>query len=194
MRDIYDYIEVFRGVIAHNDADQIVARLEAYKWQEHKWGEKADDPGGGISYKDDVTHNHDTEFSEAPVETSEKAIIKAAINEALTRYAQKWPLSNPTAYSPVSMHKYDANTMMKPHVDHIHTFFDGKIRGIPILSIVGLLNGPDEFQGGQFMFNDEKDPKLEKGDVLIFPSNFIYKHKVQLVTSGTRYSYVTWAF
>jgi len=84
--------------------------------------------------------------------------------------------------------------MMKPHVDHIHTLFDGKIRGIPILSIVGLLNGPDEFQGGQFVFNDEKDPKLEKGDVLIFPSNFIYKHKVQLVTSGTRYSYVTWAF
>ena len=34
--------------------------------------------------------------------------------------------------------------------------------------------------------------KLEKGDALMFPSNFMYPHEVMPVTKGTRYSIITW--
>mgnify|MGYP001213588018 CR=1 FL=1 len=34
---------------------------------------------------------------------------------------------------------------------------------------------------------------LKKGDVVIFPSNFMYPHRVEKVTKGTRYSFVTWS-
>ena len=30
------------------------------------------------------------------------------------------------------------------------------------------------------------------GDILIFPSNFMYPHKVEPVIEGTRYSYISW--
>lgn len=81
---------------------------------------------------------------------------------------------------------------MLPHVDHIHYLFDGKSKGIPVLSIVGLLN--DDFTEGRFVFWDKYDIDMEAGDIVIFPSNFLYKHRVTPVTQGIRYSFVSWAF
>ena len=81
---------------------------------------------------------------------------------------------------------------MELNIDNMHSLFDGDRRGIPILSMMGVLN--DDFEGGMFVFNEHKEVRLEKGDVLIFPSNFIYRHKVRLVTSGTRYSWMSWAY
>ena len=65
------------------------------------------------------------------------------------------------------------------------------MKGIPILSIVGLLN--DNYEGGEFMIRG-KEVKLIRGDILIFPSNFIYPHEVKDITKGIRYSFVSWAF
>jgi predicted 2-oxoglutarate/Fe(II)-dependent dioxygenase YbiX len=81
---------------------------------------------------------------------------------------------------------------MKTHHDHIQSLFDGERKGIPVLSIVGLLN--DDFDGGEFVFFDEHKVNLKKGDILIFPSIFIFPHRVAKVTKGTRYSFVSWAW
>ncbi len=35
---------------------------------------------------------------------------------------------------------------------------------------------------------------LKAGEIMIFPSNFLYPHRVDLVTKGTRYSYVSWTW
>ena len=51
----------------------------------------------------------------------------------------------------------------------------------------------DDFEGGEFaFFKRELKYKLEKGDALLFPSNFMYPHEVMPVTKGTRYSIITW--
>jgi predicted 2-oxoglutarate/Fe(II)-dependent dioxygenase YbiX len=78
---------------------------------------------------------------------------------------------------------------MALHADHIHSRFDGERKGIPILSVLGVLN--DDYEGGEFVLIDEKID-LNKGDIIIFPSNFMYPHKVEPVTKGTRYSYISW--
>jgi predicted 2-oxoglutarate/Fe(II)-dependent dioxygenase YbiX len=81
---------------------------------------------------------------------------------------------------------------MKQHCDHIHSLFEGERKGIPVLSIVGLLN--DDFEGGEFiMWGDEVIP-MSAGSVLVFPSNFMYPHRVNPVTKGTRYSFVSWSW
>ena len=67
--------------------------------------------------------------------------------------------------------------------------FDGERKGIPILSVLGVLN--DDYEGGEFYLVDEKT-NLSKGDIIIFPSNFMYPHKVEPVTKGIRYSYISW--
>jgi len=51
----------------------------------------------------------------------------------------------------------------------------------------------DDYEGGEFTFFDRRlKYRLNTGDVLMFPSTFMYPHEVMPVTSGTRYSIVTW--
>ena len=51
----------------------------------------------------------------------------------------------------------------------------------------------DDFEGADFMLCGEKID-LKKGDILLFPSNFMYPHEVTETTKGTRYSFVAWTF
>ena len=81
---------------------------------------------------------------------------------------------------------------MANHCDHISSLFDGKRKGIPILSIIGLLN--DDFEGGELIMFEDKKIDTKKGDLLIFPSNFMYPHEIMPVTKGVRYSYVSWVW
>ena len=93
--------------------------------------------------------------------------------------------------SPIRFNRYFKNVKMDYHFDHIRTLFDGKRKGIPVLSIVGLLN--DDFSGGEFILNEETVP-LKKNSLLIFPSNFLYIHGVNPIIKGVRYSFVTWVW
>ena len=120
------------------------------------------------------------------------------LREAVHNYQQKY--SSPKDeikprwikhISPPRINRYKVGTKMRAHYDHIHSLFDGDLRGVPILSFVGLLN--DNYKGGEFMCRDKKI-KLTRGDILMFPSNFMYPHEVKEITKGIRYSFVGWAF
>ena len=61
------------------------------------------------------------------------------------------------------------------------------------LSITVQLSSPDEYEGGEFEFNECESPKANvkaRGTVLVFPSYL--QHKVKPVTSGVRKSLVAW--
>jgi predicted 2-oxoglutarate/Fe(II)-dependent dioxygenase YbiX len=94
-------------------------------------------------------------------------------------------------FSHPNLNRYDIGTKMSLHQDHIYSLFNGTIKGIPILSIVGLLN--NEFEGGEFVLWGDEIIRLEAGDILVFPSLFAYPHHVNTVTKGSRYSFVSWA-
>ena len=81
---------------------------------------------------------------------------------------------------------------MHLHADRVQQMFDGERKGIPTLSVVGLLN--DNFTGGDFIMLEDNKVELGAGDILIFPSTFMYQHKVTLITEGTRYSFVSWVW
>ena len=80
--------------------------------------------------------------------------------------------------------RYKTGDYVKKHVD---TSSDQH----RTLSCSLILN--DDYEGGEITFLDgEIKPNLKKGDLLIFPSSFTYPHQVLPVTSGTRYSIITW--
>lgn len=56
------------------------------------------------------------------------------------------------------------------------------------LSMTALLS--DDFEGGEFQFYDLDPIKMNKGDVIFFPSFEL--HRVNPVTKGVRHSLVTW--
>jgi len=60
------------------------------------------------------------------------------------------------------------------------------------LSIVMFLN--NDFEGGDFVFSELKvRVRPEPGMMVCFPSNHHYRHGVEPVIKGTRYSIVCWA-
>jgi len=87
---------------------------------------------------------------------------------------------------------YPKNTGMGTHCDHVSNQFDGTRRGIPVLSVLGMLT--DNFKGGKLLFWDETIIEFQAGEVLIFPSNFLYPHRVMPVLEGDRYSFIKWVW
>jgi hypothetical protein len=97
-----------------------------------------------------------------------------------------------SGFSSIRFNKYKKNKQMAEHCDHIHTLFDGEIKGIPILSVVGVLN--ENYSGGEFIMFQDSEIKFQSGDLLIFPSIFLYPHKIKPVKKGMRYSFVSWTW
>jgi PKHD-type hydroxylase len=90
--------------------------------------------------------------------------------------------------------KYDVDSHYNWHVDTQKEREDGHYRK---LSLSLMLSNQDEFEGGEFIFNENGDQekakgiKLNKGDLVIFYSTI--PHKVCPVTKGQRLTLVTWA-
>ena len=88
---------------------------------------------------------------------------------------------------------YSKGSFFKEHTDQLtfspNSFFDkGSCRQ---LSVVVQLN--DDYSGGILsFFNDQYLIPKQKGLAVVFPSNFLFPHRVSLVTEGTRFSLVTW--
>ena len=112
------------------------------------------------------------------------------IDELNVDYFNSW-----NGYSNPRFNCYTKDVKMKMHCDHIYSLFTSdehpEPKGVPILSIVGLLN--DDFTGGEFIIG-EKNLNLTSGDVAVFPSNFMFPHKVNTIKNGERYSFVSWVW
>ena len=53
---------------------------------------------------------------------------------------------------------------------------------------------PDDYKGGEFIMFDDYEIKFKAGDLIIFPSVFLYPHLVKPVKKGIRYSFVSWCY
>lgn len=107
-----------------------------------------------------------------------------------------WLQGSIQSFSRARLNRYPQGSDMAPHIDHIKALFDGKDKGIPVLSVVGVFNRAEK--GGEFLIKcptmDEKEFLSESNTVVVFPSCFIYEHRVSTVEEGVRDSYVSWAY
>lgn len=76
------------------------------------------------------------------------------------------------------------------YVWHTDSEFLLKSQVIRKLSVVCMLSDSSEYSGGAFEFETYGEIKLERGDVLVFPS--FLKHRVTPVTEGLRKTAVIW--
>ena len=103
---------------------------------------------------------------------------------AIKKYREKFPLCKIKEDSGYDLIRYNEGQFYSTHTD--------SFKEIPrAVSCSFALN--DDYEGGEFaFFNRELVYKLKKGSCIMFPSNFMYPHEIMPVTSGTRYSIVTW--
>lgn len=185
-KDLRDYVKVYKNIFDKEFCDQTVESLKAAEWHLHSFYEPQ--TGDLVSYDKELSVSWDMIMEKPVIHQRLWGVIEQYILKDHSHF-KEW-FSGWTGYTVPRFNKYDVNTQMKLHCDHIHSMFDGNVKGIPILSIVGSLN--NDYEGGEFIMWDDEKIELEAGDVMIFPSNFMYPHRVEKVTTGTRYSFVSW--
>jgi len=191
MKNIKDYILHLDNWIPENICKKTIEELSDNNiWQIHTYADnktfisksKNGNKELDICYGNDITYSKDIH------ELTWKALEKYIVIENLGGEAfDGWK-----GFSQIRFNRYSKNQIMSKHCDHIHSLFTGEIRGIPILSIVGVLN--DDYKGGEFIMFDDYEIKFKTGDLIIFPSVFLYPHLVKPVKKGVRYSFVSWCY
>ena len=192
MINLKDYILHLNNWIPKNIIDKSLKELKKDKtWERHK-------------YQNPKNSNHtfhmngDKELDVCGGEklTYYKELMKLTW-KAIERYIIIDKIGGDTinswnGFSKIRFNRYKKNQIMSKHVDHIHDLFTGERKGIPILSIVAVLN--DDYEGGEFILFDDYEIKFKAGDLIIFPSAFLYPHLVKPIKKGTRYSFVSWCY
>lgn len=109
--------------------------------------------------------------------------IFQAVKKCVDDYGNYWGVGI-RSYEAFNFVKYEgAGTHFKIHADHGPTY-------VTTISIVVYLN--DDYEGGEIWFPrmDNLSIKPKAGDIVVFPSTYIYEHASQDMISGTKYSVV----
>jgi len=180
------YIKKYK-LIDEKDCKEIVSEIENLNWQQHTFYSP--------SIKKISEKSGEKEFDCVYAEISTKELIMKKIWDAYFNYIKdlnfRW-FDGWTGYSDVRFNRYTENKIMAEHWDYISGIFDGQRKGVPIMSALGSLN--DDYNGGELIFFGDKVIPLKTGEIMIFPSNFLYPHKVNPVKKGIRYSFVSWSW
>jgi len=131
----------------------------------------------GISFKQIIEKNQ-------KIRKDLDSYLYVSAANAIKQYREKYPKCGIKEDTGYDLLKYEVGQFYTTHTDS----FKDRPRAV---SCSFALN--DDYEGGEFAFFDrELVYKLKKGDALMFPSNFMYPHEIMPVTSGIRYSIVTW--
>ncbi len=105
-----------------------------------------------------------------------------SIRNCVDDYGRYWGVGI-SSYEAFNFVKYEgAGTHFKIHADHGPTY-------VSTTSIVAYLN--EGYQGGELWFpRFDLTIKPRVGDIVVFPSTYIYEHASQEMISGTKYSVV----
>ena len=183
-----DLIHIERGAIASDLCDYIIKDIQTRQWEKHSWYSNGE-------YHSEETKELDVQHITSDLQSSLLPVMNHVASSYVKKYSYKQTYRTQTImsmYSPVRFNRYSDGQIMRQHHDHIHSLFDGEAKGIPVLSFI--LNFNNDYEGADLYFwNDYKIP-LGKGDVVIFPSLFLFPHGVTEIKKGVRYSGVAWSW
>ena len=191
MNNLKDYIFHLDNWIPKNICNKSIEELSNDNtWERHKFSDsqtfEAESKNGNkeldICFGDNLTYLK--ELHNLTWKALEKYIV---IDKVGGETLEGW-----AGFSQIRFNRYNKNQIMSKHIDHIQSIFTGEKRGIPFLSIVCVLN--EDYEGGEFIMFDDYEIKFKTGDLIIFPSIFLYPHLVKPIKQGTRYSFVSWCY
>lgn len=183
MKNIKDYIVVLKNIVPNELCDAILAEY----LKSSDWADAPIDLG-----KLDKTRRNCTgvAMSEPSViqNNKERARLDAEVfkcaAKCIEEYNKKFKKVNIKEDTGYELLRYNKGQFYIQHVD-------SSAEEHRLVSCSFHLN--DDYEGGEFgFFNREMKIKAGKGDVVMFPSNFMYPHEIMPVTKGTRYSIITW--
>lgn len=176
-----DYIKLYSNTYTSSECKDIINVMSLNKWDRHTWYS----PGGNTEMRDYDPYVMD--IADFP--------LKPVMNK-IGEYTNELSLYPPivSQMSKPRANQYRLGQRMDAHNDHIHSLFQND-QGIPVLSIIIMLD--EDYDGGELVYefkDGDISYKLKAGDVIIWPSLFMYPHRVNEVTRGIRTSVVSWAY
>jgi len=185
-QELSSYIKIYKNIIPKSVCDTSINYLSNVNWVSNEFYNYVNN--NSVIQIEDKSKYHESDC------VINKELMDISFN-ILKKYVKDLNFSWFNQWSGISHPRYnyyEKNSEMSFHCDHIHSLFDGERKGIPTLSIVGCLN--ENYTGGEIEFFGNTEYKLNRGDIVIFPSNFLYPHKVKTIISGERYSYAIWVW
>ena len=185
-----ELIHVEKGIIPANLCDYIIQDTEKREWRPHTWYSATDNTFGS-----EETMELDVQGITAELQQ----LLTPIMIQAGSAYNQKYAYLKcdrtqqiMNKFSTIRFNRYKPGQIMRQHHDHIHSLFDGNEKGIPVLSFVLNLN--DNYRGADLYFWQDHVVPLGKGDIIMWPSLFLFPHGVTEARDGMRYSAVSWAW
>jgi hypothetical protein len=188
-----NFIEIFKGIHVYNNSEDvslIVDRLEdlLLNFSEPGWQQAKIINSESKGYVVDKSLRSNLYFSlNLSLKYPDLIIKKMEYIDALINKSIFKPLKNYENKFAIKITKKDYHEVLKYREgDHLSSHTDDNGGNKPRVSLLFYLN--DDYQGGEICF-DFIDIKYspKKGDIIIFPSSYIYRHHVEKVTNGTRY-------
>tara|TARA_B100001094_G_C17855845_1_gene634954 strand:+ start:51 stop:650 length:600 start_codon:yes stop_codon:yes gene_type:complete len=186
-------IFIAEKIIPADLCDAIVKDIETREWKPHKW------------YNPTTDKSTSEETKELDIQVSSPELHKTLvpfITNAGRMYNQNYAYKHPSCadrtgqimfqFSILRFNRYKPGQIMRQHHDHIHSIFDGNVKGLPAVSFI--LNFNNDYEGSDLFFWEDTVVKLGKGDIVMFPSNWLFPHGVTEATKGKRYSAVCWGW
>jgi predicted 2-oxoglutarate/Fe(II)-dependent dioxygenase YbiX len=178
-----NFIHIERGLIPKDTCRFVIDSIKNKSWSSHLWSTDGTD---NFSYP---TKELDVLEPTPDLEDILNPLISLSV-KYYNDFIGSEKVSQVTCFSPVRFNRYQKGQTMRIHCDHIKTLFEGEVRGIPVLSII--INFNDDYKGGDLIFWDDYKVDLGEGDVVVFPSLFLFPHRIEEVTENIRYSGVAW--
>ena len=184
--------ELATGIVAYDnvfiDAIKYIDKINenGISWRSAEVLVNQDENVSGTNYKardtDLIMLQHHTNTDESILGLFTKEFheaLKPCLDDYINSYGAKIEkFENP------QLLRYGKEQMFHDHVDD-HPFFTRRI------SLTFYLN--DNYEGGDVEFSKfNLRFKAKANQLLIFPSNYIYNHRVYAVTDGLRYVIVQW--
>ena len=186
-------IFIAEKIIPADLCDAVVKDIETRKWTPHTWYNNQQD-----AYVSEETMELDVQGVTPQLQKTLSNFIVEAGRQYNGIYAYQHPSCVERTgqlmytFCPLRFNRYESGQIMRQHHDHINSIFDGKIKGTPVLSFI--LNFNDDYEGADLYFWEDTVVKLGKGDICMFPSNWLFPHGVTEATKGKRYSGVCWGW
>jgi len=189
--DLHDYIKIDNVISKHlciDTMNELTKRSEDFK--QHEFSYAKDGSTIAISGEKEL----DYDYSEVSTKNELMNIVFNSIKDYILHLKYPW-FNGWQGYTDIRWNRYKEDKVMSEHCDHIHNMFQGERKGIPILSVVGQLSDPyKDYEGGEFVMFKDEVMNLNQGDIMIFPSIFMYPHRVNAIKKGTRYSFISWVW
>tara|TARA_R100000655_G_scaffold59008_1_gene97476 strand:- start:564 stop:1139 length:576 start_codon:yes stop_codon:yes gene_type:complete len=189
--DLKDYVCIIDDLVSPNVVSRIIKFSNSLNFNEASIG-------GGKNTKVDQSIRNTYSYSLTNKHTSlthchRFNLLHYLFSTAIKQYFETIKLQDynfdQVTIQNIDILKYKEGGFYKYHVDHFSL--------IPrTFSCIMLLN--NDYEGGEicFRYPDTTGEWLidkKPGRIIVWPSNFLYPHRVKPVTKGTRYSVVSWA-